>query len=171
MKKRKLHILFMAIVSVAVGFCISTTAGNKIIIILKEHKISNTVKKISQAKQTDTAKIEFNIPPVKCGNIAWKDTIIANWLANYCSDKCNDTISSGYKFSGQIRNPNKNSSLKVTIKTDKEYAQPVRFDPESGKFIGKVYFDKVNRMDTPIKIMLRDSNNTVIRVFTITLTE
>jgi hypothetical protein len=47
----------------------------------------------------------------------------------------------------------------------------VKFDAASGKFNGNLYFDKSNRMETIIKLMLRDSDNMPVDTFKITLIE
>jgi hypothetical protein len=132
---------------------------------------SNGLYSSAQEQKSDTTKIIFTTPAVTCGDISWQAPVITNWLANNCMDKCDDPVTSGYKLSGQIKNSNKNWSIKVVIKTDKEYAQPVRYNPANGTFEGKVYFDRTNRMDTPLKIILRDSNRTTINTFIITLKE
>lgn len=170
MKKRQ--IFFAITVLIALAFSNFTiNQGAHIESLFKGKKILSTYNIKNQITQTDTAKILFFTPPIKCGSIKWKDSVISNWLTNYCTDKCNDSLSSGYKFSGVINNSDRSWSMKVIIKTDKEYAQPVRFDPLSGKFNGNVYFDKSNRLETPIMIMLRDSDNVVIHSYIITLIE
>jgi len=138
-----------------------------------ENMIAQNQKNIgdNQIKQVDTSKIIINIPSVKCGKIKWDDPSIIDWFKNYCLDKCDDSNSSGYKFSGIIKNSQKSWSLKVTIKTDRDYLQPVKFNPIDGTFDGKIYFDKTNRQETPIKIILRDSNRISIQTFVINLVE
>jgi hypothetical protein len=168
---KKLNLLFIIFISIIVVINIATSAIPRIKTIIHNQKNIDAALKSGQIKQADTSWIIFSIPSVKSGKIPWKDAAISKWIANYCIDKCNDSLSSGYKFSGQIMNSNKSWSLKVTIKTDKEYAQPVKFDAADGKFIGNLYFDKSNRMETLIKIMLRDSDNIPIDSFKITLTE
>jgi hypothetical protein len=168
---KKLYLYFSIIISVIVIFNIVRASGIRIKILKEYDKFAESHLASGQMSQPDTGKIVFYIPSVKSGKNSWQSTVITNWLANNCVDKCNDSISSGYKFSGKINNPEKGLSIKVTIKTDKEYAQPVRFDPVSGKFNGNIYFDKNNRMETPIKIMLRDSNNITLKTYTIILTE
>ncbi len=168
----KKYLLYVTIIISAIIIINVTTAADKgIKTISQKQKIVNGFKESGQIKKADSSSIIFVIPPVKCGSISWKDPIISNWLAKYCADKCSDSVSSGYKFSGRISNSDKSCSLKVIIKTDGEYAQPVRFNPDNGTFDGKVYFDKSNRMDTHIKVMLRDSNNITLQTFVIALTE
>jgi hypothetical protein len=109
------------------------------------------------------------VPSLKCGDFNWDDTLIINWLKNNCIDKCDDPNTSGYSFSGKIMGAGKNNSLKVTITTNKEYLQPIRFNPADGTFKGTLYFDKTIQEKTIIKLMLRDSTRTVINSFIITL--
>jgi len=145
--------------------------GTHLKIVICGEKVFSSCKIKTQVNQLDTSNIIFLIPPIKCGNIKWKDSTISNWLKNYCSDKCSDSLSSGYKFSGLLKKFDRRWNMKVTIKTDKEYAQPVKFDTVTGKFNGKLYFDKFNRLETVIKIMLRDSDNTVKNNYVVTLIE
>jgi hypothetical protein len=164
--KRKVLLYSILFVCVFIAIHPNYTKGEKPI-----PQDKNLVSVTSQNVQVDTSKINFKIPLVKCGNVKWSDPAILDWLTNFCLDKCDDLNSSGFKFSGIIKNSKKSWSLKVTIKTDREYLQPVKFNPIDGTFDGKIYFDKTNRLETPIKITLRDSNRLTIETFVITLTE
>ena len=165
--KKTQFLITVTLISVVIAIL---TIGN---VSIGENAIAQNQKNIgdNQIKQVDTSKIIINIPAVKCGNVKWDEPTIIDWLKNYCLDKCDDPNSSGFKFSGIIKNSKKSWSLKVTIKTDREYLQPVKFNPIDGIFEGKIYFDKTNRMETPIKVTLRDSNRLTIETFIITLTE
>ncbi len=169
--KKKYLISVIVIISVIIAFSIATEASKGVNVNYQKQKNVDAKNETNLSKQTDTSKIVFKIPSVNCGNIHWNDRIITDWLANYCLDKCNDSVSTGYKFSGWIKNSQKNYSLKVAIKTDRDYLQPVKFYPENGSFEGKVYFDKTNRSETLIKITLRDSNRVALETFVITLLE
>jgi hypothetical protein len=169
MKKLKLSLIVFFVAIVVIN--IATSSKSRIKPAAHNKNNIDAALKSIKIQQIDTGRVLLFVPTIKTNKVSWKDASISNWLSNYCADKCNDSISSGYKFSGQIKNTDKSWSLKVTIKTDKEYAQPVKFDPKNGKFDGKVYFDKFNRTETLINIMVRDSNNLVIKNFSITLTE
>jgi hypothetical protein len=169
MKKKYIIVLISITAIVALRF--SKSAENRIDNIFQKQKSADIVNEPIKNGQSDTSNMFFKIPSVKCGDIKWNSPIISDWLANYCIDKCNDSISSGYKFSGFIKNSQKSWSLKVTIKTDREYLQPVKFNAENGVFDGKIYFDKTNRENTPIKILLRDSNRVTLQTFIINLIE
>lgn len=161
----------LVIVSAIVIFSFAIAAGKGFNPTSQKQKIVDVAEQPMQSKESDTNRIIFKIPSVKCGSLRWKDSSISDWLANYCIDKCNDSLSSGYRFSGLIKNSRKSWSLKVTVKTDREYLQPVKFNPENGTFDGKVYFDKTNRDETPVKIVLRDSNRITLETFVINLLE
>jgi hypothetical protein len=164
------HLIYLTIcVSAIVAICFATSAGTRVNALFHKSIIANDES--GQADLTDTGKIVFYIPRLKCGNISWNDTIVTNWLDKYCQDKCDDPTSSGYRFWGKILNSDKSWSMKVTIKTDREYIQPVMFNSEKGTFEGRLYFDKTNRGETPITIYIRDSKRTTIRTYLILLTE
>jgi hypothetical protein len=159
------YVIYLTIcVSGIVALCYATSAGTRVNELL--HK---SVSSIDETGQADTGKIVFYIPRVRCGNVSWNDTVVTQWLSKNCLDKCDDPSSSGYRFSGKILNSDKSWSMKVTIKTDRDYVQPVMFNPVNGTFEGKLYFDKTNRNETPIKIYLRDSSRTTIRTYAVTL--
>jgi hypothetical protein len=170
-KMKKKYIIVLIFITTILALSFSNIAGNRLNNIFQKQKNVDIVNEPIKNEPSDTSKIFFKTPSVNCGDIKWNSSIISDWLANYCIDKCNDSITSGYKFSGFIRDYHKNWSLKVTIKTDREYLQPVKFNPENGTFDGKIYFDKTNRENTPIKIILRDSNRLTLQTFIINLIE
>jgi hypothetical protein len=169
-KMKSKHLIYLTIcVSAIVALCFVSSAGTRVNAFF--HRSIITMDESGQVSQADTGKIVFYIPRIKCGNVSWNDTEVLNWLSKNCMDKCDDPTSSGYRFSGKIVHSHKSWSMKVTIKTDKEYMQPVMFNSEKGTFEGKLYFDKTNRGETPITIYLRDSSRVTINTFVITLTE
>jgi hypothetical protein len=168
---KRLQVIFISFLTFVVFVNFAITTFPAVRSIFRKPSNAKNVQLAQQPKQEILSQIIFSIPHIKPGEFSWRDTSVVSWLSNYCMDKCNDTQSSGYRFAGQITNTDKSYSLKVTVKTDKEYAQPVRFDPATGKFNGNVYFDKFNRMETTIKVMLRDSTNSILQTYLITLTE
>lgn len=145
------------------------TSAKLFVIIILLILLAPTIKAQSGNEKQSCEKIIFTAPALKCGVINWDDQIISNWLKNNCVEKCDDSLASGYSFNGKINGTNKSNSLKVTITTDRDYAQPVRFNPNTGVFEGKVFFDKSNRQETIVKVMLRDSNRLVINTFEVKL--
>jgi hypothetical protein len=102
---RKINLLFILFISIVVVLNIATSAIPRNVGIHYK-KNTNASFQSGLIKQGDKSGIIFSIPSVKSGKISWKDSTISKWIANYCIDKCNDSLSSGYKFSGQIKNSN-----------------------------------------------------------------